>query len=214
MKFFFFDLDNTLYPEEAGVHKICSQRIKLYLRRMGMTEEESETLPAQYYQDYGLAIRGLLKHHSVDPRDYDDFVDGGLPLEQLLCPNPSLAATISALEGKKWVFTNAGIHHAQRTLRVLGLEGVFDGIVWADYADPGFVCKPEVEAFERAMKVAGVRVGSDECVFVDDLEMNVEAAKALGWTTVLVRGARAKEEVSCASADFVVGLVDEIKGLF
>ncbi len=180
---------------------------------MGMTEEESEVLPAQYYQDYGLAIRGLLKHHSVDPRDYDDFVDGGLPLEELLKPNTSLAAIIGQLEGKKWVFTNAGIHHAQRTLRLLRLEAVFDGIIWADYSKPEFVCKPEIEAFEKAVDIAGVRPGQDECVFIDDLEMNIQAAKSLGWTTVLVKGAK-KEGAVCEAADYIVGLVDEIKDIF
>ena len=39
----------------------------------------------------------------------DNKVDGGLPLEKLLTPNPELRAMIESMKvGKKWLFTNAG----------------------------------------------------------------------------------------------------------
>lgn len=39
----------------------------------------------------------------------DNKVDGGLPLEKLLTPNPELRAMIETMKvGKKWLFTNAG----------------------------------------------------------------------------------------------------------
>ncbi len=32
---------------------------------MGMTPEEAEELHTHYYREYGLAIRGLVKHHKI-----------------------------------------------------------------------------------------------------------------------------------------------------
>ena len=97
MKIIFFDLDNTLYPASSLVQQAVTQQILLYLQSMGMTEEEGAALGKRYSSDYGLAIRGLLKHHeAVCPRDYDKFVDGGIPLEKLLAAAASVARQTSA----------------------------------------------------------------------------------------------------------------------
>jgi FMN phosphatase YigB (HAD superfamily) len=47
--------------------------------------------------------------------------------------------------------------------------------------------KPDVQFFERAIDRSGLDVG--RCVFVDDLEVNLEAARGLGIATVLHRSA-------------------------
>ena len=39
--------------------------------------------------------------------------------------------------------------HASRVLRVLNLEDQFEGIVYCDYAEENFVCKPEEEFYHR-----------------------------------------------------------------
>lgn len=33
--------------------------------------------------------------------------------------------------------------HAQRVLRILNVEDLVEGLVYCDYAQPNFVCKPE-----------------------------------------------------------------------
>jgi pyrimidine and pyridine-specific 5'-nucleotidase len=75
---------------------------------MGMDMKVAEELSFKYYKQYGLAIRGLIKHHEVDPVDYDNFVDGGLPLEELLTPSAELIGVLNRLRTDRWVFTNAG----------------------------------------------------------------------------------------------------------
>ncbi|KAF9114592.1 hypothetical protein BGX27_010348 [Mortierella sp. AM989] len=122
----------------------------------------------------------------IDIRDYDDKVDGGLPLESLLTRNPSLRSMIHSMNvGKKWLFTNAGESHAKRVIGILGLQGLFHGITFCNYLERQFVCKPDKKAFEKAMAQAGVN-SPDLCYFVDDSTANVEMATRMGWTAVHV----------------------------
>ncbi|KAG0010089.1 hypothetical protein BGZ80_001795 [Entomortierella chlamydospora] len=123
---------------------------------------------------------------TIDIRDYDNKVDGALPLETLLNENQALRSMIHSMEvGKKWLFTNAGESHAKRVIKILGLEGLFDGITFCNYLERQFVCKPDKKAFEKAMVQAGV-LSPDLCYFVDDSAANIEMATKIGWTTVHV----------------------------
>src|SRR4051812_20635170 len=113
----FFDLDNCLYPSSLGIQQLMVERIERYcVEVLHMSPEEAKSLHQQYFKDYGLAIRGLLKHHKVDPAHYDAYVDGGLPLQDYLKPDPRLRQLLLDCNLKKYVFTNAGIHHAERVL--------------------------------------------------------------------------------------------------
>ena len=69
-----------------------------------------DRLAYQYYKVYGLTVRGLLKHHSIDPLDFDAFVDGSLDLDQVIFNDPALREMILNVVGNKWIFTNAGMY--------------------------------------------------------------------------------------------------------
>lgn len=186
---FFFDIDNCLYPKTSGIPHLMKARVEQYFRDSGIPHSDVERLAHRYYVDYGLAIRGLIeKHPEIDIRDYDNKVDGGLPLEKLLNPNPELRAMIETMKvGKKWLFTNAGENHARRVVRVLGLEGLFHGMTYCNYLEPQFVCKPDRKSFTKAMREAGVRdQDSSLCYFADDSAPNVDMAVKMGWTAVHV----------------------------
>ena len=60
------------------------ERIHNYFRSLGLDDEEAESLHMRYYKEYGLAIRGLVQHHAIDPLDYDQKCDASLPLEEIL----------------------------------------------------------------------------------------------------------------------------------
>ncbi|KAJ1966704.1 hypothetical protein H4R35_006924, partial [Dimargaris xerosporica] len=139
---FFFDIDNCLYPPSTGIAQIMKERIYAYGIKIGIPQEQVETLCETYYRDYGLAIRGLLKHHVIDPVDYDREVDGSLPLEALLRPNPDLRAMLSRLTAHRVAFTNAGEHHAARVLKCLEIDDLFEQVIYCDYGLPDFTCKP------------------------------------------------------------------------
>ncbi|KAF9298396.1 hypothetical protein BGZ88_006875 [Linnemannia elongata] len=166
---FFFDIDNCLYPKTSGIHHLMKARIEQYFRDSGISHSDVERLAHRYYVDYGLAIRGLIEKHP------DNKVDGGLPLEKLLTPNPELRAMIESME------------HARRVIRILELEGLFHGMTFCNYLEPQFVCKPDRKSFTKAMREAGVRdQDSSLCFFADDSAPNVDMAVKMGWTAVHV----------------------------
>ena len=91
-------------------------------------------------------------------------MDGGLQLEQTLGPDARLATLLAGIRARRWVLTNAGLPHARRVLRLLGVEEYFEGIIYCDYSEPNFPAKPDRLAYERAMR-RGVRVA----IFTEEL---------------------------------------------
>ncbi|KAJ1643639.1 suppressor of deletion of TFIIS [Coemansia erecta] len=181
----FFDIDNCLYPLDLGLVALTTARIHALALTAGLSTETVTETCETYYRDYGLTVRGLMKHHGVKPSDFNEKVDGSLPLETLIKPDPELRRILKAVKIRRWAFTNAGIDHARRVLRCLGIEDLFEGITFCDYAEIDFPCKPERAAYERAMLEAGV-TDPRMCYFVDDSAKNVEVAIELGWTAVEV----------------------------
>ncbi len=73
------DIDNTLYKRSTRIAELMAERIRAYFHGMGLSQEEARSLHSTYYKTYGLAIRGLVKHHQIDPLDYDRKCDASLP---------------------------------------------------------------------------------------------------------------------------------------
>jgi len=80
-----------------------------------------------------------------------------------------------------WALTNAYRTHAQRVLEILNLRDQIEGVVFCDYQEEDFLCKPEPAFYSRAMQQAGVN-DFRKCLFVDDSHGNVVGAKRFGWT--------------------------------
>lgn len=179
----FFDLDDTLYSHANGLWAAIRERMGLYMaERMGIPPERVPTLREHYYRTYGTTLRGLQLHFRVNPQEYLDYVHD-LPLEQYLQPRPELRPLLMGLPQRRWIFTNADVNHARRVLTILGLSDCFEGII--DIYALDFVCKPQEEAYLRALRLAGA-TDAKRCVLVDDSLANLEAARPLGFTTVWV----------------------------
>ncbi|KAH9951640.1 pyrimidine 5-nucleotidase [Amylocystis lapponica] len=177
------DIDNTLYSARANISQAMGERIHAYFVGLGHPEEEASVLHHKYYTQYGLALRGLVRHHDIDALDFDRKCDGSLPLEDMLRPDPKLRKLLEDIDRSKarvWALTNAYHTHAQRVLRILGVDDQIEGLVYCDYSDQNFSCKPETAFFEDALKKANITDPS-KCYFVDDSRTNVNAARKLGW---------------------------------
>ncbi|KAL8691215.1 MAG: hypothetical protein Q9218_003511 [Villophora microphyllina] len=135
---------------------------------LSLTAEDADMLHQKYYKDYGLAISGLVKHHKVDPLEYNREVDDALPLDGLITPNPELRKMLESLDTSKvkpWLFTNAYFTHGQRVVKLLGIEDLFEGMTFCDYSKLPFICKPHREMYEKAEAEAGAPSTKD-CYFV------------------------------------------------
>ncbi len=176
-----FDLDNTLYPEPAGLWAKIGGRITDYVAGVtGLPTGEAYTLQKTWLMDHGITLSGLMKHHGTDPDHYHDYVHD-VPLDELQ-PDPALATALARLPGRRLVFTNADEKHARRVLARLGFADLFDDIFHIASAD--YVPKPSPEAFDRIVAAHGVTPATT--AFFEDSARNLEPAKAIGMTTVLV----------------------------
>ncbi len=178
----FFDLDDTLYPSNAGLWQAIKQRMNDFMReRMNIPADEIPKLREKYYLQYGTTLHGLKKHHNLNEDDFLAYVHD-LRLEDYLTPDPLQRSVIASLPTRNLIFTNADIPHAERVLAALDLRDLFSTIVDVNTVAP--YCKPMPESFAIAMKLAG-ETDPSRCVMIDDLKRTTRAAKSAGMFSIL-----------------------------
>ena len=176
------DCDDTLYPSSSGAWEMVRVRINQFMRQeMHLQEDEANALRARLFRQYGTTLRGLQIEYSVDSDAYLDYVHD-VPLETVIQPNPKLDLLLSKMSQRKWVFTNASSNHALRVLDLLGVAPHFTGVVDIYAITPH--CKPEVEAFHRAMDIIGEN--PEDCLLLDDSPPNLDTAQSLGMQTISI----------------------------
>ncbi len=182
MRYILFDMDETLYPKETGLMDAVSERISRYMElRLGVDPSQIEGLRAEYYRRYGTTMRGLMVNYQIDPEDYLAFVHD-IPVEEYIAADPALAEMLAGIELEKDIFTNASLEYVHRILDCLGVRGYFHRIF--DIRALNYIGKPDLRAYIRVLKALDTVGG--ECLIVDDRPRNLEPAKELGMTTVLV----------------------------
>ncbi|KAJ1308480.1 hypothetical protein OPQ81_004184 [Rhizoctonia solani] len=206
-----FDIDNTLYPPNQRIVDLVQGKIHKYFVDLNFEPEEARALHRRYYTEYGLSVRGLIEHHDVDPLDFDAKVDASLPLEELLKPDPAVRKLLEDIDLSKariWALTNAYKTHAQRVLKVLDLEDLFEGVVFCDYTAKDFACKPERRFYNEALAFA--QTTAEKSYFVDDNFGNVRGAK-WGHTAFLYDAALDAKALAGTGAGGGVGNIGELK---
>ncbi|PPJ49828.1 hypothetical protein CBER1_03337 [Cercospora berteroae] len=213
---FFFDIDNCLYPKSYKIHEHMSVLIDSYFQtHLSLSPEDATMLHQRYYKDYGLAIEGLVRHHKVDPLEYNAKVDDALPLDDIIKPDPQLRKLLQDIDRTKvkpWLFTNAYINHGKKVVRLLGIEDQLEGITYCDYGAEKLLCKPDPAMFDKAMREAGVK-DPTKCYYVDDSAINCVGGKKYGLKTVhlVEEGTKSPPEPAC---DHQIKDLEELRGLF
>ncbi|QSS57531.1 pyrimidine 5'-nucleotidase [Histoplasma capsulatum var. duboisii H88] len=184
---FFFDIDNCLYSRSNRIHDLMQQLINnFFAKHLSLDSQDATMLHQKYYKEYGLAIEGLTRHHRINPLEFNRQVDDALPLDSILKPDPQLRSFLQDFDTTKvklWLFTNAYSTHAKRVVKLLGVDDLFDGLTFCDYAALKLVCKPDMAMFEKAERDAGATVAGG-CFFVDDSALNCRNAQDRGWETI------------------------------
>lgn len=176
-----FDLDNTLYPHNVDLFSQVDVNMTSYVADLLQTDRASaRKLQSSIIWNTAPRCKGLMLHHGVDP---DDFLEKAHAIDYTsLTPQPALAAAIKALPGRKFIFTNGSVKHAQDTAGALGILDHFDEIF--DIVAADYLPKPAAGTYD---KFAGLhKIDTQNAAMFEDLPRNLTVPKALGMKTVLL----------------------------
>ena len=176
-----FDLDNTLYAARHRLFDQVSRRMTEFVGRfLGLEPEAARALQKRYFRDHGTTLRGLVRHHDCDPRRFLAFVHdidyGPIDADRLLDD------ALARLPGRKLIFTNGDVAHAERVTERLGVGRHFEAVF--DIAAADYVPKPEPAAYDALM--ARHRIAGPGAAMFEDIPRNLEPAKARGMATVWI----------------------------
>lgn len=176
-----FDLDNTLYRADADFFSQIDRKMTDFISRyLALQPEKARALQKDYLVEYGTSLSGLMAVHGMDPAEFLDYVhDVDL---SLLTPDPALRDHISALPGRKFIFTNGSKGHAKNVASHLGIFDLFDGSFGIEDGD--YVPKPKRSPYIKFCDVFDV--DPKTAIFFEDGLRNLEVPKHMGMTTVLV----------------------------
>ena len=176
-----FDMDDTLYPREQGLMQLVQGRINAYVvEAVGLDPVSARVLQRQFLDEHGTTLAGLMANYTIDPAHFLHDVHD-VPMDSLE-PAPRLVEQLMRLPGRRLVFTNGARDYADRVLDRLGVTACFDGVFTIEDAD--LTPKPAPSTFRHFIE----RYGLDphRAAFFEDTPRNLEPAKALGMTTVLI----------------------------
>ena len=177
-----FDLDNTLYPASTNLFAQIDARMKSFISRaLNLTPDEAFALQKSYYHRYGTSLRGLTKHHGIDPDAFLDYVHD--IDHSVLNADPRLDTLLAALPGRKLIYTNGSAYHAESTVKRLGVAHHFADIF--DIRAGDYIPKPDPAGYAALIAKHAVRPA--KAVMFEDSQKNLAPAAALGMTTVYVR---------------------------
>lgn len=208
IKFWVFDLDNTLYPASSSLFSQIDIRMgKFIADHFNLSAENAYRLQKKYYREHGTTLRGLMDLHDVDPIEFLDYVHD---IDyQVLKPSPELGEILRILPGKKVVFTNGDRNHAGRVLDRLGVRDCFDGVF--DIVAANFIPKPEKASYEAMMKT--LHIEGDKAAMFEDMACNLVPAHAIGMTTILVCDPMVSPKFPEGDIPWVDCVVDDLPAL-
>jgi putative hydrolase of the HAD superfamily len=177
-----FDLDNTLYPSECNLFAQVDMRMGAFIADyLGVPFEEARYLQKHYYRRFGTTLSGLMSVHGMEPGPFLDYVHD-IDLS-VVAEAPRLRAAIERLPGRKLIFTNGTVAHAERVAAKVGVLDLMDGI--CDIVGCGYTPKPHAGAFAAFLDRHAV-VPRSAAMF-EDMPHNLEVPHTLGMRTVLIR---------------------------
>lgn len=210
-----FDLDNTLYRADADFFKQIDHKMTAFIQRyLDVSELEATRLRKSYWSEHGTTLSGLMAVHNMDPAEFlADVHDVDL---KYLKPDPKLRELISALPGRKLIFTNGSRAHAENVGTHLNLFDLFDGSFGIE--DTGYIPKPKRKAFE----VFNARFDVDPkgAIFFEDGIHNLQVPKDMGMQTVLVTSESGfdtipeatKDKIDPVKIDWIDYITDDLTG--
>lgn len=178
-----FDLDNTLYPAHTDLFAQIDRRMAAFIARyLGIGITEARSIQKAYWSSHGTTLNGLMAEHRMPPQPFLEFVHDidVSPLNY----DGRLDRALTRIPGRKIIFTNGTVRHAENVLGQLKLAHHFECIF--DIAATGYVPKPHTAAYQHVVSAAVLQ--ANHTVMVDDSVKNLAPAFDLGMFTVWAAG--------------------------
>tara|TARA_B100000579_G_scaffold432647_1_gene449855 strand:- start:511 stop:1176 length:666 start_codon:yes stop_codon:yes gene_type:complete len=182
IKYWLFDLDNTLYSGQTKVFDQVDKKMSSFIsKKLNIPVEEAKKIQKEYFHKYSTTLSGMMKHHNIDANEFLEFVhDVNL---DFLKEDKDLEIEISRIKGKKIIFTNGSKAHAKNVTKKIGIDKLFDGVF--DIVESNFIPKPSLEAYK--MLIQKYKIEPQYCILVEDIARNLKPAHELGMKTVWIK---------------------------
>jgi putative hydrolase of the HAD superfamily len=150
-------------------------------------------------------MHGLMAVHGVDPHEFMAFVHD----VDLACvpANPELIAALGGLSGRKLIYTNGSVPHAENLLKHLGISHYFNDIF--DIVASEFAPKPAMAPFRTFVQRYGI--SPSRALMIEDMAKNLAPAAELGMTTAWVRTSVDWAAIA-SDADHINYVIDDLAG--
>ena len=202
-----FDLDNTIYPAASSLFPRVARRMTEWImQEFSMNEHDAATLKTRLFREYGTTMRGLMEEYNMPSDAFLAYVHE-IDLSDVSY-DVVLDRTLAALPGRKHIYTNGTVRHAERILEAFGIRQHFDFIF--DIVAADHVPKPAPAPYDLFISRSGIE--PSQAVMIEDMARNLEPAAALGMQTVWLASdeAWAQEGADEAYVQFVAKDVKEL----
>ena len=181
IKYWIFDLDNTLYSGKTKVFEQVDKKMSKYIsNKLNVTIEEAKKIQKNYFYEYNTTLNGMIKNHKIDASEFLEFVHD-IDID-FLKKDIKLNEELKKLTGKKIIFTNGSKKHAINVTSRIGIEQHFDDVF--DIVDSEFMPKPAMEPYKKLVEKH--KIDPKLCVFVEDIARNLKPAYEMGMKTVWI----------------------------
>ena len=178
-----FDLDNTLHDARVHIFPSMHTQMQDFLKKQfGLDDEGASRMRREFWQRYGTTLRGLTRHHGMDPRRFLAETHVFPELADMVVHENAVRHALARIGGTKLVFSNAPRHYVEEVLRCIGVRRFFRAVYTIE--DARYRGKPEAHGFHVLMRAHDL--DPHRCAFVDDSLDNLRAAHRLGMSTVWV----------------------------
>jgi putative hydrolase of the HAD superfamily len=182
IKYWLFDLDNTLYSGNTKVFDQVDKKMTLFISdKLNVTKEEAKRIQKNYFYEHDTTLNGMIKNHQINAQEFLDFVHD-VDLE-FLKEDKGLQKELISLDGKKFIFTNGSKSHAANVTKKIGIQNIFDGVF--DIVDADFIPKPSIAPYKKIIEK--YRIDPKYCIFIEDIARNLKPANELGMKTAWIK---------------------------
>ena len=181
IKYWIFDLDNTLYSGKTKVFEQVDKKMSKYISdKLNISITEAKKIQKNYFYEYNTTLNGMIKNHKIDASEFLEFVHD-IDID-FLKKDIKLNEELKKLTGKKIIFTNGSRKHAINVTSRIGIEQHFDDVF--DIVDSEFMPKPAMEPYKKLVEKH--KIDPKLCVFVEDIARNLKPAYEMGMKTVWI----------------------------